>query len=215
MTRKKSSLILFPSCHDFKSIRVLPDFPNKHKIQSSRIYLITRLLCFETRYSCAWANDRGLWERDCLGPSHNSRKAVNTLKLINNWSHLFEECGLCAILLGIQDNWTFFDSDWILARFHLGKLLLMFKIYLLWKIWPYKKGETCVDTPFPQKVLWEKAMETGVDSRLCFIILASFFPKARMKVHEHNICLPFQGNNRRNRPTELSCGYMYQSERIT
>ena len=54
MTRKKSSLIVFPSCHDFKSVRVLPDFPKKHKIQSSRIYLITRRLCFETRYS----NDR-------------------------------------------------------------------------------------------------------------------------------------------------------------
>lgn len=74
MTRKKSRLILFPSCHDFKSIRVLPDFPKKHKIQSSRIYLITRLLCFETRYSCAWANDRGLWERDWLVPSHNTKK---------------------------------------------------------------------------------------------------------------------------------------------
>ena len=37
-------------------------------------------------------------------------------------------------------------------------------------------------------------METGVDSRLeCFIILAFFFSKARMKVHEHNIRLPFQG----------------------
>ena len=143
------------------------------------------------------------------------RKAVNTLKLINNWSHLFEECGLRAILSRIQDNWTFFYSDWILARFHLGKLLLMLKIYLLWKIWPYKKGETCVDTPFPQKVLWEKAMETGVDSRLCFIIFASFFSKARMKVHEHNIRLPFYDNNRRNRATELSWGYMYQSERIT
>ena len=35
-------------------------------------------------------------------------------------------------------------------------------------------------------------METGVDSRLCFIILASFFSKARMKVNEHNIHLPFQ-----------------------
>ena len=138
MTRKKSSLIVFPSCHDFKSVRVLPDFPKKHKIQSSRIYLITRCLCFETRYSCAWANDRGLWERDCLGPSHNTRKAVNTLKLINNWSHLFEECGLCAILLGIQDNWTFFHSDWILARFHLGKLFML-KIYLLWKIWPIRR----------------------------------------------------------------------------
>ena len=51
MTRKKSSLQLFPSCHDFKSIRVPPDFPKKYKIQSSRISLITCRLCFETRYS--------------------------------------------------------------------------------------------------------------------------------------------------------------------
>ena len=51
MTRKKSSLPLFPSCHDFKSIRVPPDFPKKYKIQSSRISLITCRLCFETRYS--------------------------------------------------------------------------------------------------------------------------------------------------------------------
>ena len=57
-------------------------------------------------------------------------------------------------------------------------------------------------------------MENGVDSRLCFIILASFFSKARMKVNEHAY-LAFSGNNRRNRATELSCGYMYQSERIT
>ena len=35
-------------------------------------------------------------------------------------------------------------------------------------------------------------METGVDSHLCFIILASFFSKERMKVNEHNIRLPFQ-----------------------
>ena len=46
-------------------------------------------------------------------------------------------------------------------------------------------------------------------------VLASFFSKVRMKVHEHNIRLPFQGNIRRNRATELSCRYMYQSERIT
>ena len=39
----------------------------------------------------------------------------------------------------------------------------------------------CTDTPSPQKVLWEKAMKTGVDSRLCFIILASSFSKAKMK----------------------------------
>ena len=44
----------------------------------------------------AWANDRGLWEEIAWG--HPTRKAVNTLKLMNNWSHLFEEHRLCAIL---------------------------------------------------------------------------------------------------------------------
>ena len=38
----------------------------------------------------------------------------------------------------------------------------------------------CTDTYSPQKVLWEKAMKTGVHSCLCFIILASF-SKAKMK----------------------------------
>ena len=46
-------------------------------------------------------------------------------------------------------SWTFFHSDRILARFQLGKLLLMLKINLLRKSWPYKKGETCVQIPPP------------------------------------------------------------------
>ena len=39
----------------------------------------------------------------------------------------------------------------------------------------------CTDTPSPQKVLWEKAMKTGVDSHLCFILFAFSFSKAKMK----------------------------------
>ena len=39
----------------------------------------------------------------------------------------------------------------------------------------------CTDTPSPQKVIWEKAMKTGVDSRLCFVILAFSFSKAKTK----------------------------------
>ena len=42
----------------------------------------------------------------------------------------------------------------------------------------------CTDTPSPQKVLWEKAMKTGVDSCLCFIILAfDFFLKSEDEIY--------------------------------
>ena len=41
-------------------------------------------------------------------------------------------------------------------------------------------------TPSPQKVLWEKAMKTGVDSRLCFIILGFFFLESEDEIY---VCL--------------------------
>ena len=42
----------------------------------------------------------------------------------------------------------------------------------------YEGWNLCTDTPSPQKVLWEKAMETGVDSRLCYkIVMRIHVPK--------------------------------------
>ena len=58
-------------------------------------------------------------------------------------------------------SWIFFHSDRILTRFQLGKLLLMLKINLLWKIWLYKKGETCVQTPPPLKRCYGRRLWCG------------------------------------------------------
>ena len=164
MTRKKSSLQLFPSCHDFKSIRVPPDFLKKYKIQSSCISLITCSLCFETRYSCAWANDRGLWERDYLGPSHKEgSKYTETNKIITEaiclrsaGYVLFCSCVASFHILsrmGTQDNnCLYLFLNFLSFRQDIGQISTWkvdVKNKYIKKIWPYKKAETCVQTPPP------------------------------------------------------------------
>ena len=83
------------------------------------------------------------------------------------WEHKTTTVFICS--------WTFFHSDRILARFQLGKLML--KINILRKIWPYKKAETCVQTPPPLRRCYGRRLWKLVWILACASSFWPLFPR--------------------------------------